>query len=1101
MKPSKKFRFSLCFINVLIFLSASVFGQGEENVKKMFVEAESYFLFEEYKDALPLYQRILQSDPENFNINYKIGICYLNDVYQVQKSLQYLEKAVTGIDANSKTNSFKEKKAPSEAFYYLGNAYRATNRLKDAVQAYNQFKLVLDPLVYDVELVDAQIEACKVATLQESKPMYFISANMGEPINDRFEESNPVISGNESVIAFTRKLQFYDAVFCSRKVNGKWSEPENLTEAFGVDGNSYTTGISFNGDELFVYRSDNFDGNLYVSKYKNNTWSKLQKLNSNINTKYWESHASISKDGRTLYFTSNRAGGYGGLDIYKSERSRSGDWGPAMNLGPVINSKYNEETPVITSDGNTLYFSSMGHYNMGGYDIFYSTRLDNGQWSKPINAGYPLNTSGDDLFFTPVGEGAFAYYAKYNKEDSYGLMDIYKLEVFTDLHPRKFILNGISRLEGKVGTDFSKYTAVLINSKTGKILDQTKLNPDGTYTLNAVSGDMELQIKGKDIQNLSEKFNIPINSPSNIISHTTMLVAAASEAAPATETVLAQVPAAGPEMSIGILSYNVTTNQSIPIRIDLEKDTKLQVESFVNGELINTELFQIKKRKFVYMLTPKPGTNLLRFTLTDNEGNSTVREVTVVYNAPVLAAIETTPETKAALAESDRYIGMAALAGGNLAKYLDSLNKAGTQFNSLADMYDFLIAHAAENHYTIAEVDELMAKFLSQKDLNYFYDELKQNADDSLAKSMGHLDLKKNNIYTSEALLDYLFSNAKASNYGNEALREALYKIASANHDPTSFIELLESYSTGQLSDVLGVMKKNAGSYPSTRSVADYLINSLAKNNFPASELEEALKKAAADLDMNFLYQSLLFISGDSLRQTLLELDLRKAEIVSSLQLITHLLDQSATGGYTKRELIDNIEKIRKNPYYYVDMFRKLLAEKASGSLKVFLQEIDIRGLQINTFEELVDYLLNQSKFHDFNREMVYQLLLDIINAKNVKEFVDLLMKYCDDRIAAAMHATDVTQFSKPLEVIQYLLSVADDYNYTERDLMRLLLKMLLRKGSAGISAVKQEGWFASLDRPALVTTLVIVNSIIIILLIIFLMRKKRKNEENGNSA
>ena len=182
-------------------------------------------------------------------------------------------------------------------------------------------------------------------------------------------------------------------------------------------------------------------------------------------------------------------------------------------------------------------------------------------------------------------------------------------------------------------------------------------------------------------------------------------------------------------------------------------------------------------------------------------------------------------------------------------------------------------------------------------------------------------------------------------------------------------------------------------------------------------------------------------------------------------------------------------------------MFRKLLAGKASGSLKVFLQEIDIRGLQINTFEELVDYLLNQSKFHDFNREMVYQLLLDIIDVKNVKEFVDLILKYCDDRIAAAMHATDVTRFSKPIEVVQYLLSVADDYNYTERDLMRLLLKMLLRKGSAGIPADNREGWFSSLDRPALVTSLVIVNSIIIILLIVFLMRKKRKNDENGNMA
>ena len=452
--------------------------------------------------------------------------------------------------------------------------------------------------------------------------------------------------------------------------------------------------------------------------------------------------------------------------------------------------------------------------------------------------------------------------------------------------------------------------------------------------------------------------------------------------------------------------------------------------------------------------------------------------------------------------KSDRYLGLAAMAGGNLAKYLDSLNKAGKHFNSLADMYDFLVAHAAENGYTLAEVDELMARFLSQKDLNYFYDELKKVAGDSLAKSMDNLDFKKSNIYTSEALLDYLLSNAKDSNYGNEALRDALYKIASANHDPKSLIELLESYSSGQLSEVLGVMKKNSGSYASTQAVADYLISSLAKNSFPAAELEEVLKKAAADLDMNFLYQSLLFVSGDSLRQTLLDLNLRKSEIISSLQLITHLFNQSTTGGYTKRELIDNIEKIRKDPYFYVDMFRKLLAGKATGSLKIFLQEIDIRGLQINTFEELVDYLLNQSQFHDFNREMVYQLLLDIIDVKDVKEFVDLILKYCDDRIAAAMRATDVTQFSKPFEVVQYLLSVADDYNYTERDLMRLLLKMLLRKGSAGISTDSgEEGWFASLDRPALVTSLVIVNSIIIILLIVFLMRKKRKNDENGNTA
>jgi Tol biopolymer transport system component len=110
-----------------------------------------------------------------------------------------------------------------------------------------------------------------------------------------------------------RRLQFYDAVFITEKVNGRWSEPVNLTSYFAVDGNTYVTGISYDGDELYVYRSDDYDGNIYVSRKSKGQWSKLQKLNENINTKYWESHASVSEDGRTLYFTSNRKGGYGVL--------------------------------------------------------------------------------------------------------------------------------------------------------------------------------------------------------------------------------------------------------------------------------------------------------------------------------------------------------------------------------------------------------------------------------------------------------------------------------------------------------------------------------------------------------------------------------------------------------------------------------------------------------------------------------------------------------------------------------------------------------------------------------------------------------------------
>jgi hypothetical protein len=1096
MRSKTTLRPSIIVFTCLLILSKVAFGQGEEKLKEIFVEAESYFLFEEYKDALPLYQRILQMDPENYNINYKIGICYLNDVYQVQKSIAYLEKAVQGISPDCKTNSHKERRSPPESFYYLGDAYRSNNKLDKAVEAYEQFKLILDPVVYDAALVEEQIVACKVAADQQKDPMYFISVNLGEGINDRFEELNPLISGDEKVLVFTRKLQFYDAVFYCRRDNGKWTEPLNLTPSFGVDGNSYSTGLSYNGDELFVYRSDNFDGNLYVSKYRNGKWSKLEKLNGNINTKYWESHASLSKDGRTLYFTSNRDGGYGGLDIYKSERTRSGDWGPAINLGPVINSRYNEDTPFVTDDGNTLYFSSIGHYNMGGYDIFYSTRLDNGQWSKPLNAGYPLNTTRDDLFFVPLRDGAYAYYAKYDPADSYGMMDIYKLEVFTDLHPRKFILNGVTRVEGQVSPDYSEFTATLLNTRTGKVIDQSKLNPDGTYTLDALSGEFELQIKGKDIHDNIEKILIPLNNPSNIIAHSSLLKASASSVTAGEVAPVAEMqPVIGPEMIIPATSYQVTTNESIPIKLDLERNTTLKVETLVNGELKNTEDFNIRRRRFVYMLTPEPGTNVLRFTLTDAKGNSTTREVTVVYTPSVVAMAAATPGRESVLSDADRYMGITDLAEGNLEKFLRSLDLRGKQFESIADLYDYLMQHADENGFTQEEVEALMARFLSQKDLNLFYNELLDYSEDSLTKALGNLDFITNNIYSSEALADYLYNNAPKSNYSIDELRKALYRIAELNRDPLAFIELMESYSTGDLENFLGQMKQDWEKFPNTRAAADFIMNAAENKVFPLSELDAALKKAAMDIDVHFLSQGLLFISSDSLKQTLLDLNLEKQQVRNSYELISYLLGQSELRGYSRRELLENIEKIRKDPYYYVDLFRKMLAYKATGSLKEFLQEIDIRNLEINTFEELVDYLLNQSQFHDFNREMVYQLLIDIIDPKSIGEFIEMLIRFGDSRITSAIEATNTDQFSRPLEVMQYLLSVADEFKYTERDLLRILLKMLLRKGPDIGEGDQRLGWFSGMNKPALVTSLIVVNAIIIALLILFILRKKRKNE------
>jgi hypothetical protein len=259
---------------------------------------------------------------------------------------------------------------------------------------------------------------------------------LGERINTATAETHPVVTDDESILVFSRKLPFYQGIFLSRKINGEWGIPVNIVYELGVDDDCFPTSISSDGTELYLYRSDNYVGDIFVSNYIHGRWTKIRRLNSNINTKYWESHACISHDRKTLYFTSNRKGGYGGLDIYKSTRlsTTNDDWGPPVNLGQVINSAYNEDTPFITPDDKFLYFSSFGHETMGGYDMFYSQFANDGTWSVPVNLGYPLNTTYDEQFFNPVVDGK-AFYIAEAGAGGLGGYDIYRCEVFLDKHP------------------------------------------------------------------------------------------------------------------------------------------------------------------------------------------------------------------------------------------------------------------------------------------------------------------------------------------------------------------------------------------------------------------------------------------------------------------------------------------------------------------------------------------------------------------------------------------------------------------------------------------------------------------------------------------
>jgi hypothetical protein len=207
-----------------------------------------------------------------------------------------------------------------------------------------------------------------------------------------------------------------------------------------------------------------------MSNFENGEWSIPEKLGPNINTDDRETHASLSSDGKYLFFTSDRAGGFGGLDIYVSEKMRNGMWGPARNLGDAVNTKFNEEGPYIHPDGNTLYFSSKGHENMGGYDIFKSQKTEFGTWTKAENIGYPINTIGNDVFFMPTADGQRAYYASQRNPD----------QIDTDIFLIK--LNAVKRAD----------VTVMIGDVFVKCADTI---PDATISVKDIETGEEYKVK------------------------------------------------------------------------------------------------------------------------------------------------------------------------------------------------------------------------------------------------------------------------------------------------------------------------------------------------------------------------------------------------------------------------------------------------------------------------------------------------------------------------------------------------------------------------------------------------------------------------------
>ncbi len=453
----------------LVLFSMTASAQSTKEMKEIFTQAESYYLYGEYELANQLF--LLLEAPDNLNIKNKIGECYLNIPGEKEKAIPYLEEAVKNSSFDAKSGSFNEKRAPLDAYFLLAKAYMINNELEKGLNTLQVFdKLSRQDAkgeMKNLEFINQQIQACNNAMLLIENPLEISKKTMGKGFMQGSMNENPAASYDGNSIIYTERRGMVNVIMYSRKERDVWQMPIDITQVLNAGEDCSTCCLNSDGTEMFIYKNDGYDGNIYSSQLVDGNWTPIKKLNKNINTKFYESHASVSADGSRLYFTSNRDGGFGSLDIYYSEKDGSGDWGPAVNIGNTINTPFNEDTPFITENDSTLFFCSEGHISMGGYDNFRSRRVGTA-WKIPENLGSPLNTTDDDKFFQPANNGDNAYYSL---TTDYKKKDIFFLGLGSTNVNLTFEITGEYSLADTLIAFDENYSIHLINRPSGDTID------------------------------------------------------------------------------------------------------------------------------------------------------------------------------------------------------------------------------------------------------------------------------------------------------------------------------------------------------------------------------------------------------------------------------------------------------------------------------------------------------------------------------------------------------------------------------------------------------------------------------------------------------
>jgi len=471
-------------------------GKISLSIKKF--QAWSKYRDGDYQSAITQYKELNTARPNNAFYNYMIGKCLL--------AMEKYDDAISFFETANRIDPKVKRDLPLQA----GIAYHKKGDLDNALKQYNSYISNLTPtqLTRDVLIMD-YVKSCMLAKEMKTSPVNVKITKLSKNVNSDYDDASPGITPDGKTLIFTsrrspdgiEKLNYdinpnNDKMYMSvwdASINN-WGKAQQVEGEINNQGHIGSLSLSHDGKTMFIFKNipgETKSGDIFFSELlKDGKWTKPVSIGSPVNSTYFESSACLSPDGNVLYFVSERNGGFGSADIYRSHRLATNKWSTPENLKGVINSEYDELGVYMNPDGKTLYFSSNGHNTMGGYDIFMSNLID-GVWSQPINMGYPINSEFDEKHFILSADGKTAYISS-NRDGDY---DIYQVDM-TNYSLKKqveVVTQYVSETGKAASSTVAKQkeekkkteTEIIIfnDSKNEKIASFNSANSGGDYTL------------------------------------------------------------------------------------------------------------------------------------------------------------------------------------------------------------------------------------------------------------------------------------------------------------------------------------------------------------------------------------------------------------------------------------------------------------------------------------------------------------------------------------------------------------------------------------------------------------------------------------------